>query len=323
MNEVMSTTSTLGPRERRDHLLARLGHRRMEHRVLPGLYRLGQPDRSSPVLVSANYTLSFDALRSSLRGIDAYILVLDTKGVNVWCAAGKGTFGTDELVERIRSTSLESHVDHRRLILPQLGAPGVSAHEVKQRTGFSVECGPVRAADLPDYLSSGATEEMRRVTFPLRDRAVLIPVELRNVAIEAVIAIVALFILGGLVPALIALMAVMAGAVLFPLLLPYLPTKDFTTKGMLLGIAASAPFAMYYLASEPGWTGLAYSAGTIMLMVSVVGFLALNFTGCTTYASRSGVRREIFRYVPALVIMAVVGVSVLAITIAIAALGWF
>ncbi len=199
----------------------------------------------------------------------------------------------------------------------------MSAHEVKQRTGFSVEYGPVRAADLPDYLSSGATEEMRRVTFPLRDRAVLIPVELRNVAIEAVIAIVALFILGGLVPALIALMAVMAGAVLFPLLLPYLPTKDFTTKGMLLGIAASAPFAMYYLASEPGWTGLAYSAGTIMLMVSVVGFLALNFTGCTTYASRSGVRREIFRYVPALVIMAVVGVSVLAITIAIAALGWF
>ena len=186
------------------------------------------------MFVSANYTLSFDALRSSLHGIDAYILVLDTKGINVWCAAGKGTFGTDELVDRIKNSSLEENVDHRRLILPQLGAPGVSAHEVKARTGFSVEYGPVRAADLPEYLRTGPTEKMRRVTFPLRDRAVLIPVELRNVALMTVLAFTVLFIFGGVVPAIIALAAVLAGAALFPLLLPVLPTKDFTSKGVLL-----------------------------------------------------------------------------------------
>ena len=295
----------------------------MEHRVMPGLYRLGNPDRSSPVFTSANYTLSFDALRSALQDIDAYILVLDTKGINVWCAAGKGTFGTDELVDRIGATSLIEHVDHRRLILPQLGAPGVSAHEVKARTGFSVEYGPVRAADLPEYLSTGATEEMRRVTFPLRDRAVLIPVELRNVAIEIIAAFAVLFILGGFVPAMIALTAVLVGTALFPILLPVLPTNDFTSKGMLLGAAVSVPFALYYLTTGAGWTGIVYATGTVLLMVAVVGYLALNFTGCSTYASRTGVRGEIFRYIPALVAMAVIGLATIVISVAGSILGWF
>jgi CO dehydrogenase/acetyl-CoA synthase gamma subunit (corrinoid Fe-S protein) len=71
------------------------------HHVNPGLYSIGAPDETAPVYVTANYTLSFDALRSALIEIDGYILVLDTLSVNVWCAAGKGTFGTEELVNRI------------------------------------------------------------------------------------------------------------------------------------------------------------------------------------------------------------------------------
>jgi CO dehydrogenase/acetyl-CoA synthase gamma subunit (corrinoid Fe-S protein) len=103
--------------------------------VPPGLYRLGNPDNDSAVFASANYTLSFDALRSALAGTDAWILVLDTKGINVWCAAGKGTFGTNELIRRIAVTGLSEVVSHRKIILPQLGAPGVSAHEVARRSG--------------------------------------------------------------------------------------------------------------------------------------------------------------------------------------------
>jgi len=81
--------STITFANRLDHFLARWGINRNGHRVDPGLYRLGNPTTESPVFASANYTLSFDALRSALAGYDAYILVLDTKGINVWCAAGK------------------------------------------------------------------------------------------------------------------------------------------------------------------------------------------------------------------------------------------
>ncbi|MBP8685386.1 MAG: hypothetical protein KBH31_00825, partial [Methanomassiliicoccales archaeon] len=139
--EVMRTTATLGRKEAWDHAKARMGIARMEHRVRPGLYALGEPTRSSPVLVTANYSLSFDALRSSLPGRDAWVLVLDTGGINVWCAAGKGTFGTEELIRAIGATKLSERVDGRTLILPQLGAPGVSAQEVHGATGFKVEYG--------------------------------------------------------------------------------------------------------------------------------------------------------------------------------------
>ena len=117
---IRTTTSEITFSNRFDHFLARWGVNRMGHIVEPGLYLLGNPAPDSDVFVSANYRLSFDALRSALAGRDAYILVLDTKGINVWCAAGKGTFGTDELVRRIGSTGLPGIVSHRKLILPQL-----------------------------------------------------------------------------------------------------------------------------------------------------------------------------------------------------------
>ena len=139
----------------------------MNYSVNPGLYAVGTPDKASPVLVTANYKMTFDVLRKELSGLDVWILVLDTKGINVWCAAGKGTFGTKELVHRIRVVSLEKIVNHKRLILPQLGATGVAAHKVKEETGFNVHYGPVRASDLKRFISDGyrADKEIRRVTF--------------------------------------------------------------------------------------------------------------------------------------------------------------
>ena len=218
---ILPTSPHLTSRDCWDHFLARVGWKRGEHRVEPGLYALGKPTSDSPVFVSANYTLSFDAVRSSLEGIDGYILVLDTKGINVWCAAGKGTFGTDEIVRRVMITRLGEVVQHRKLILPQLGAPGVAAHEVKKRTGFSVEYGPVRAADLPGYLKTHkATPEMRRVEFPLRDRLVLIPVDIVQTFLPTLLAAVVFYFLGGWVSSLAAVAAVFAGVVLFPILMP-------------------------------------------------------------------------------------------------------
>ena len=112
------TSSEITGVDRLIHVLARAGVRRNEWRVSPGLYRLGAAGLNSPVFVSANYKLSFDALREALDGIDCYILVLDTKGINVWCAAGKGTLSTDEIVFRIERTGLADVVEHRRIIVP-------------------------------------------------------------------------------------------------------------------------------------------------------------------------------------------------------------
>jgi acetyl-CoA decarbonylase/synthase complex subunit gamma len=127
----------------------------MHYTVEPGLYALGKPDERSPVLVTANYKMSFDKLREALPGRDMWILVLDTKGINVWCAAGKGTFGTMELVERIKSCNLSQIVSHRELILPQLSGPGVAAHHVKKLSGFKVIYGSHPGDRFSNFLDNG------------------------------------------------------------------------------------------------------------------------------------------------------------------------
>lgn len=312
--DIIPTTSVLTGKDKMDHFLARWGVNRTGHRVKPGLYRLGNPGPDSPVLASANYTLSFDALRSALPGQDAYILVLDTKGINVWCAAGKGTFGTDELARMIMLTNLAAVVRHREIIVPQLGAPGIVAHEVARRSGFRVRYGPVRASDLPGYLETGrATPEMRRVLFPFRDRIVLAPVELVHAALPTVVAAVILSFLAGLIGALAVLATVIAGTVLFPALLPFLPTEDFSTKGISLGALVAIPFAFFIgtLSTLPSWATAIAIAVPLLLIPAVVAYMALNFTGCTPYTSRTGVKKEIFRYVPVMALLVITGTAFL------------
>jgi hypothetical protein len=304
LQNVRSITSHLTWANLWDHLLARWGVNRGEHRVTPGLYAIGNPTPDSPVFVTANYTLSFDALRVALTDLDGYILVLDTQGINVWCAAGKGTFGTDELVRKIETTQLGEIVRHRTLILPQLGAPGIAAHEVRKRSGFKVEYGPARTADLSEYLKTHqATIEMRRVQFALRDRLVLIPVELVYVLLPLLIAI----LLGS--KSLIS--AILAGVVLFPILLPWIPTPNFSTKGFILGILVALPFTITALFRNPEsvwWLKVGWALVYLLLMPSITAFIALNFTGSTTFTSRSGVRREIFAYIPVIASMFIVGI---------------
>ncbi|HEY3316526.1 MAG TPA: mercury methylation corrinoid protein HgcA [Bacillota bacterium] len=319
--KIWPITGRLTAANRWDHVLARCGYRRGDHRVRPGLYALGRPTPESPVFVTANYTLSFDALRSALAGRDAYILALDTKGINVWCAAGKGTFGTVELIRRVKVTRLAEVVSHRTIILPQLGAAGVSAQAIENRLGFRVEYGPVRAGDLPEYLKTHqATPEMRRVTFTLAERAVLIPVEVLHLGMP-LLTLAALGFFGVLpLVAFGGVAALLAGAAVFPILLPWLPSKDYSVKGWLLGLVAVAPFAYAGAAAAvnrggPWWAWLEPLA--LMLgLPAITAYLSLNFTGATPWTSKTGVKKEIARYVPIMIGLAASGVLALGLGIA-------
>ena len=75
----------------------RWGLGRMRYSIAPGLYAIGNPTGKSPVLVTANYKMTFDIVRRDMRGHDAWLLVLDTLGINVWCAAGRSEEHTSEL----------------------------------------------------------------------------------------------------------------------------------------------------------------------------------------------------------------------------------
>ena len=303
---------------------ARWGIGRMNYIVAPGLYAVGSPTAESTVLVTANYKMSFDRLRSELDGRDAWILVLDTNGINVWCAAGKGTFGTQELLRCIEAFDLKNVVEHRKLVLPQLGAVGVSAHDVQQHSGFRVVYGPVRADDLPAFLDAGmkATREMREVRFPMWDRIVLIPIELVAWAGYVAFAVACIFLLAGLsrdgyssslalassLPSIILLLsAYVAGAVLGPVLLPWLPGKAFAAKGMWIGLAMAVIMAAIFW-DDPGvLKGRLNIVAWALIMPVVTSFVVMNFTGASTYTSLSGVKREMTIAIPLQIVCGIAG----------------
>ena len=316
LGPIPQVSSELTWEDTKGTIRVRLGFGRSDYRIESGLYGLGSPNENSPVFISANYKLSFDCLRQALRGRDSFIVVLDTKGVNVWCAAGKGTFGTAELVSRIEETKLKELVAHKEIILPQLGAPGIAAHEVKRLTGFTVKYGPVRASDLPKYLDDGkeATNEMRRVHFGLWDRLILVPVEI-NLGFCRVMKPVVFLLLtaglyrwgfsldlvreNGLVAAMALLMTFLLGATLQAALLPWLPGRSFSVRGMWLGLL------MVLLGWQLGlhhYSVFSANWPTViswwLLIPVLVSFVAQQFTGCTTFTSLSGVEAEMKMALP-------------------------
>lgn len=323
MGLIPRVSTQLNQKDKVGHLKVRLGINRMKCSISPGLFGVGNPDGQSPVLVSANYKLSFDKLRKELTGLDAWILVLDTKGINVWCAAGKGTFGTKELVKKIEEVDLSNVVSHKRLILPQLGAPGVAAHEVTKRTGFKVIYGPVRAKDIFAFLDAGmkATPEMRAVRFSLVDRLVLTPMEIVGSVKILVIAAAALFfvdLLGlhifswkGFLPFF---GAVLIGNVLAPVLLPWTPGRAFAFKGWLLGMVFALGINILYghlFSPTPDWK---QACVYFLTLPALSSFLAMGFTGSSTYTSLSGVVKEMKIALPFILVTGFLGLAVMILT---------
>ena len=287
----------------------RCGLGRNNYQVDAGLYALGNPDSDSEILVTSNYKLTFDIVRKSLANRSLWLLVLDTGGVNVWCAAGKGTFGTDELLRRIASSALHLLVRHRRLIAPQLGAPGISAHEVRKKSGFKIIFGPVDCRDITSFLDNGrkATSAMRFKSFDVLDRAVLIPVELfhalkygllltmLSVIISGLLGNVSFWndaMTGGLFFGVGLFAAILGGAILSPIFLPWLPGRSFSTKGFIMGtFIASICLLVRYVVYDNQWSWLEVMTW-FLVITSVTSYLTLNFTGSSTFTSLSGVRKE-------------------------------
>lgn len=138
----------------------------------PGLRRVGEPGPFSPVIVTGNYDLTVRRVMRALRGVDAWLVVAPSGGINVWCAAAGGHLSTHQVVTALKTSGVEERVRHRRAILPQLAATGVQAREVSRRCKWRVRFGPVYAVDLPAYLDGGERkgDDMRHVRFALAER---------------------------------------------------------------------------------------------------------------------------------------------------------
>jgi CO dehydrogenase/acetyl-CoA synthase gamma subunit (corrinoid Fe-S protein) len=117
-----------------------------------GLIKIGQPDKNSPVLLTGNYHLTVLKVKRALKGQNVFLLVANSRGINVWCAAAGGHFTHHDVISALKLSDIENLADHRAVILPQLAACGIEAKTIQQRTGWKVKWGPVDIRDFHVYL---------------------------------------------------------------------------------------------------------------------------------------------------------------------------
>ncbi|MFN2197087.1 MAG: corrinoid protein-associated methyltransferase CpaM [Anaerolineales bacterium] len=213
-------------------------------KVAPGLYQVGHPDADSAVLVTGNFDLTVRRLLKAIdHKVNVWLLVADSAGINVWCAAGGGYFTAEKVIAAVKSSHVEQIVRHHALILPQLCANGVDGWRVRQETGWGVHWGPARAADLPAYLAGRRkkTDAMRWVRFPLKDRLEMVTVTL---GFYALLILVPVFIFWRDLfwPVTISLLGL---SYFYAAVLPWLPGRDGLYKSIPLAVLALAGLFVY------------------------------------------------------------------------------
>ncbi|MFP6637788.1 MAG: hypothetical protein VB778_04100 [Nitrospinaceae bacterium] len=125
----------------------------------PETIAIGSPDKSSPILVTCNFDYTVRHLKAYLEkeSLDCFLLVVNTQGTNVWCAAAEGVFTSETVLSHLKVYNVAEQVNHKQLILPQLSVAGVKRKALKEH-GWEGIYGPVYFSDLKDFLNNGLTK---------------------------------------------------------------------------------------------------------------------------------------------------------------------
>jgi SAM-dependent methyltransferase len=273
-----------------------------------GLYKFGNPTKESPVLVTANYLLTFTSVKKHLQGLDCYLLVVDTRGINVWCSAGKGNFSAEEIYASLRATRAEDITETRKLILPKLSANGVRYRDVERLSGWKAVFGPVYARDIPEYMANGfaESERMKRVRFELADRLWVGPPFALFVAFWFLLPLLVFHSLYS--PAIPAI--ALAAGLIFPAVFYILPTYQFFKKGLVLGLAGAAGAGLFLLAAGVPAKDIVQWA---LIIVGVTIFVAMDFSGMSPVSNYSKIKEEYYVVLPllGLIVVSYIAVSFL------------
>jgi acetyl-CoA decarbonylase/synthase, CODH/ACS complex subunit gamma len=118
----------------------------------PGLYRVGNPGKDSPVLMTVNFSLTFFTLQGYLESsrVPCFMLIVDTEGLSVLTAVAAGKLSEFLVRDSLKKFSVENEVAHRNLIIPGYASP--LSGRIEEATGWKVLVGPRDAAEIGDFL---------------------------------------------------------------------------------------------------------------------------------------------------------------------------
>jgi NAD-dependent dihydropyrimidine dehydrogenase PreA subunit len=256
--------------------------RLLPHATRTGLRAVGHPGPDSPVLLTGNFTLTVRRLVEALAGRDTWLLVANSHGINVWCAAGGGHLTHHDVIAVLRSSGVGDRVRHRRLILPQLAATGVERRLVREATGWEPRWGPARLEDLPEFLDrhERPRKDHRAMRFPLWER---LEMALTWAWPMALVAFVILALAVGYRLAAVAAGVIVLGVGAVFAGLPWLPVtggRRWLTYGglALVTFAAGGEGLLALGAARP-----ATLAGLAAACILAAGVLSLDLAGTTPW----------------------------------------
>lgn len=118
----------------------------------PGLYRVGNPGKDAPVLMTVNFSLTFFTLQGYLEStrLPCFMLIVDTEGLSVLTAVAAGKLSEMLVRDAIKKFAVEDEVSHRKLIIPGYASP--LSGRIEEATGWKVLVGPRDAAEIGEYL---------------------------------------------------------------------------------------------------------------------------------------------------------------------------
>ncbi|MFX1379555.1 MAG: methyltransferase domain-containing protein [Promethearchaeota archaeon] len=134
--------------------------------IEPGIYKSGNPDEKSPIIVTANYEFTYIKVMRDLKGRDAWVLCVDSNGINVWCAARGNDFGNKQLLEVIDATDIRNITKKKTLLLPQLSAGGVAIPQLPKNSEefpFRIRYGPIWSKQIPQFLDENPAKKPDRM----------------------------------------------------------------------------------------------------------------------------------------------------------------
>ncbi len=264
--------------------------------VEPGLYYTGDRyDSGAPLLVTSNYRLTVFLVTRRVRTFNARLLVVDTDGINVWCAAGKGQFGNQAILAQIQRypRSLLTQEKWLRLILPKFGLAGVDLRAMREERMRPI-IGPLYARDLPAYLAAPPLRDCDDdcVVFGLRMRTFSWLPGLKQMVGYSLLLVIffmlAQWLWGSSVPlGLLAISVFVATA--YPLLFPWIPGDRFAVKGLWLGAIAAAGLG---LGAAAGLVAAADLVASIPFTLATGLFFGLAYTGNSAVSNYTRVRKE-------------------------------
>jgi len=118
----------------------------------PGLYRVGNPGKDAPVLMTVNFSLTFFTLQGYLESsrVPCFMLIIDTEGLSVLTAVAAGKLNETLVRDSLKKFGVENEVTHRNLIIPGYASP--LSGRIEEATGWKVLVGPRDAAEIGEFL---------------------------------------------------------------------------------------------------------------------------------------------------------------------------